>query len=222
MVELLQRAPRCRSSQVEGSACRSSRPRLRHPAEQGHVHPARRAAPAAAGVAARPEPSDRLLLPLARRGPAGAQHRRDPLRHGLGRHARACAPSRRRRARCSCRRSTSAKFDGMPRSAIDAGLADVVAPVEELPGGSSPIARTRRYIVQPRRPARGQGPERAREGVRPAARPHRQRLLPLQAEAPSIGGSSGAWASTRSTRSRTTSGTCGRTRRRSTCSSRSC
>ena len=28
----------------------------------------------------------------------------------------------------------SAKFNGMPRSAIDAGLADVVAPVEELPG----------------------------------------------------------------------------------------
>ena len=28
----------------------------------------------------------------------------------------------------------SAKFDGMPRSAIDAGLADVVAPVAELPG----------------------------------------------------------------------------------------
>ena len=28
---------------------------------------------------------------------------------------------------------TSAKFDGMPRSAIDAGVADVIAPVEELP-----------------------------------------------------------------------------------------
>jgi len=28
----------------------------------------------------------------------------------------------------------TAKFDGMPRSAIDAGLADVVAPAEELPG----------------------------------------------------------------------------------------
>jgi len=28
---------------------------------------------------------------------------------------------------------TSAKFDGMPRSAIDAGLADVIAPAEELP-----------------------------------------------------------------------------------------
>lgn len=29
---------------------------------------------------------------------------------------------------------TSAKFDSMPRSAIDAGLADLVAPAEELPG----------------------------------------------------------------------------------------
>jgi two-component system CheB/CheR fusion protein len=29
---------------------------------------------------------------------------------------------------------TSAKFSGMPQSAIDAGLADVIAPVEELPG----------------------------------------------------------------------------------------
>jgi two-component system CheB/CheR fusion protein len=29
---------------------------------------------------------------------------------------------------------SSAKFDGMPRSAIEAGLADVVAPAEELPG----------------------------------------------------------------------------------------
>ena len=28
----------------------------------------------------------------------------------------------------------TAKFDGMPRSAIDAGLADIVAPVGELPG----------------------------------------------------------------------------------------
>ena len=28
----------------------------------------------------------------------------------------------------------TAKFDGMPRSAIDAGLADIVAPVDELPG----------------------------------------------------------------------------------------
>jgi two-component system CheB/CheR fusion protein len=35
---------------------------------------------------------------------------------------------------CFVQAVASAKFDGMPRSAIDAGLADVVAPVEELPG----------------------------------------------------------------------------------------
>jgi chemotaxis response regulator CheB len=29
---------------------------------------------------------------------------------------------------------SSAKFDGMPKSAIDSRLADIVAPVEELPG----------------------------------------------------------------------------------------
>jgi two-component system CheB/CheR fusion protein len=35
---------------------------------------------------------------------------------------------------CFVQELASAKFDGMPRSAIEAGLADVVAPVEELPG----------------------------------------------------------------------------------------
>ena len=39
---------------------------------------------------------------------------------------------------------TSAKFDSMPRSAIDAGLADVVAPVEELP---EKILSYRRHAV---------------------------------------------------------------------------
>ena len=46
----------------------------------------------------------------------------------------ACGPSRRKPGWSSCRTPASAKFDGMPRSAIDAGLADVVAPAEELPG----------------------------------------------------------------------------------------
>ncbi len=35
---------------------------------------------------------------------------------------------------CLVQEPGSAKFDGMPRSAINAGLADIVAPVEELPG----------------------------------------------------------------------------------------
>ena len=41
---------------------------------------------------------------------------------------------------------TSAKFDSMPRSAIDAGLADVVAPVEELPGKIMTYRQHARFI----------------------------------------------------------------------------
>ena len=41
----------------------------------------------------------------------------------------------------------SAKFDGMPRSAIDSGLADIVAPVDELPGRI--IAYLRRTPLAP-------------------------------------------------------------------------
>jgi two-component system CheB/CheR fusion protein len=44
----------------------------------------------------------------------------------------------------------SAKFDGMPRSAIDAGLADVVAPVEALPGKIVAYLRHIPLLAQPR------------------------------------------------------------------------
>ncbi len=43
----------------------------------------------------------------------------------------------------------SAKFDGMPRSAIDAGLVDVVAPVEELPSRILAFLTHTPYINQP-------------------------------------------------------------------------
>ncbi len=43
----------------------------------------------------------------------------------------------------------SAKFDGMPRSAIDAGLADVVAPVEQLPGKIIAYLQHAPLIAQP-------------------------------------------------------------------------
>ena len=78
-------------------------------------------------------PIDFFLRSLAR-GPAGAEHRRHPFGHGLRRHAWACGPSRRRAGVVLVQEPATAKFDGMPRSAIDAGLADIVAPVEELPG----------------------------------------------------------------------------------------
>jgi len=44
---------------------------------------------------------------------------------------------------------TSAKFDGMPRSAIEAGLADVVAPVEELPERIQAYRDHASFLVRP-------------------------------------------------------------------------
>src|SRR6185295_180312 len=46
----------------------------------------------------------------------------------------------------------SAKFDGMPRSAIDAGLADVVAPAGDLPGKILGYRKHARYISRPEAP----------------------------------------------------------------------
>ena len=46
----------------------------------------------------------------------------------------------------------SAKFDGMPRSAIEAGLADVIAPVEALPGKISAYLQHVPLITKPGRP----------------------------------------------------------------------
>ena len=45
---------------------------------------------------------------------------------------------------------SSAKFDGMPRSAVDAGVADVVAPVEALPGKIIDYLRHVTGLVHPR------------------------------------------------------------------------
>lgn len=47
---------------------------------------------------------------------------------------------------------SSAKFDGMPKSAIDAGLADVVAPVEELPSRIQAYLEHVPYIAKPYEP----------------------------------------------------------------------
>ena len=47
----------------------------------------------------------------------------------------------------------SAKFDGMPRSAIEAGLADIVAPADALPG------RLQDYLHSARRPVPAEAPD---------------------------------------------------------------
>ena len=78
----------------------------------------------------------------------------------------------------------TAKFDGMPRSAVDAGLADIVAPVTELPGKILAYLQRTPLIVQIGSGTGRKDAERPGQGGHPAARSHRPRLFPLQAEYP--------------------------------------
>ena len=86
MPELLQRATGDGGIPGQGPDAGQTELRLRDPPQQGHVHSARRAAPVRPGGAPRPAPPHRFLPALPGRGPAGAEHRRHPLWHGLGRH----------------------------------------------------------------------------------------------------------------------------------------
>jgi two-component system CheB/CheR fusion protein len=93
----------------------------------------------------------------------------------------------------------TAKFDGMPRSAIDAGLADIVAPVDDLPG------RILAYLqAHPAHRPDGSGAGRQDaerlEKRSSCCAPTPAMTFPSTRKTPSIAGSSGAWASTRSAR----------------------
>ena len=116
----------------------------------------------------------------------------------------------------------TAKFDGMPRSAIDAGLADIVAPVDELPGKI--IAYLQRTpLDRPDRKWRWKTRRRAPWKRRSSCcAPIPATTFPSTSGTRCIAGSSAAWAFTRSTRWPLTSATCRRTRRSWICSSRSC
>ena len=67
----------------------------------------------------------------------------------------------------------TAKFDGMPRSAVDAGLADIVAPADELPGKIIAYLQRTPLIARTRAGSGRQDAERPGKGGHPAARPHR-------------------------------------------------
>ncbi len=108
-------------------------------------------------------------------------------------------PSRRRRAWSSCRTPASAKFDGMPRSAIDAGLADVVAPAEELPGKIVAYLAARAARRPARRGARTSKTQSALEKVFVLLRTRPATTSRCTRGAPSTAASSGAWACTSST-----------------------
>jgi two-component system, chemotaxis family, CheB/CheR fusion protein len=114
----------------------------------------------------------------------------------------------------------SAKFDGMPRSAVDAGLADVVAPAEQLPGRIIEYLNHVPRVVQPD-PSREGKTQSALEKVfillrtqtRHDFSPYKKSTIYRRVER--------RMGCTRSTRSPPTSGFCAKTRWRSSCSPRS-
>ena len=63
----------------------------------------------------------------------------------------------------------SAKFDSMPKSAIAAGLADLIAPAEDLPEKIIDYLRHAHHHHQNRVPIRGEGPKRPGENLHPSA-----------------------------------------------------
>jgi len=93
----------------------------------------------------------------------------------------------------------SAKFDSMPRSAIDAGLADVIAAVEALRARSAPISSTCRSSPN-RTPRRIHSTERL-EKVRSCCAVKRATTFRCTKRTRSIAASSGAWDCTKLARS---------------------
>ena len=117
----------------------------------------------------------------------------------------------------------SAKFDSMPRSVVDAGLADVVAPAHELPEQILAYLQTHPAPGPARRRRVEDRTQSALEKVvDPPARPHAATTSPLQAEHPLPPDRAAHGASSDRQAWRATCATCRRTRRSWSSSSRSC
>lgn len=153
--------------------------RLCDPPQQGHVHSPRGAAPVRADGAPRPAPSYRFLPPFPGRRPAGAQHRRHPFRHGLGRHHGAAGNQGERGSGAGAGACLGQVRQHAPqRHRCRAGR----------PGGPGGGAAGQDHRVSPARPRPhrdrappgGEGPERPGESPHPVAGQDRPRLLPVQ------------------------------------------
>ncbi len=199
-------------------AAGEARLRLRDPAQPRHVPPPRRPAPLRADRPPRPAPPHRLLLPVPRRRPPRTEHRRHPLRDGRRRHARPARHQGGGRAR--------------PRPGAVHGEVRLDAPERDRrgrwptswlrsrtsPERSSPTFGTPRFAGGPSLSCRTASGARSRRS--PSSFAHgRGTISPSTRRAPSSGGSSGGWGSTRSTGSRRTSATCRGIPRRWSCSS---
>ena len=76
----------------------------------------------------------------------------------------------------------SAKFDAMPRSAIDAGVADVVAPAEELAGKIVAYLAHTPNGVRAELALASKTQSAIEKKCNPAAQPDRQRFFAIQAQ----------------------------------------
>ena len=143
MPELLQRATTMKVVQVRDRHAGEARLRLRDPAQPRHVPPPRRRCT-----------SSSRRPPAACASPSTSSSGRSPSTGTSGASA-SSSPGWAPTARVGLRaikeaaglvlvqEPSTAKFDSMPRSAIAAGLADVVAPVAEPPG-EDPLLRPAR------------------------------------------------------------------------------
>ncbi len=183
MVELLQRVEPHAGRAGQGPAEGRARPRLRDPAEQGHVDPARRAPPPAAdrrrAASTCPSTSSSARSPTTSRSAASAS-----ILSGMGSDGTLGLRAIKEKAGAAFVQSlASAKFDGMPRSAIECRAGRRRGPRRRAAARrSSPTSSTRRTAVRPETRSSGEAAQRAREDLHPAARAHGQRLLPLQAQ----------------------------------------
>jgi hypothetical protein len=76
----------------------------------------------------------------------------------------------------------TAKFDSMPRSAIDAGLADIVAQAEELPGKILTYLQRTPLLARTETVLEDKAQSALEKSGHSVARPHGQRLYFLQTE----------------------------------------
>ncbi len=198
LVELLQRVTAMKVLQI--------RDRLRVKPDTVHVIPPNKDLSILHGVlhlldadgAARTASADRFLLPVAGRRPD--ERALGVVLSGMGSDGTlGLADIKAHGGTVFVQELASAKFDSMPRSAIDAGLADVVAPAEELAEKVVAYQRSplRIRLVRPR--VGLQDSQRDRKslssccGVRPVT------TSLSTSGAPSTAASSAAWVCTRST-----------------------
>jgi two-component system CheB/CheR fusion protein len=221
LTELLQRVDRdagARSDRLD--ACRTGCG-VRNPAQRGTHRGGR---PAASGEPAQPRgrrlPIDVLFCSLAR---DQGERAIGVVLSGMGSDGTIGLQAIKAQAGLTlAQEPSSAQFDSMPRSAIDAGACDIVAPASELPQRILLIAAKRRpYRTQIRWYGGGQRAI-AERNSRAVARAEQTRSHPVQESARLNDASSGAWGCTASIRSRPTNASYAKIPRNWICSSRSC